>query len=437
MRKLIKLASLLLAITIPMTMTLSACSGQTSVSTDENDQNETKVVTIRFAAPEGSFKDEINAFAQGFTKKNANVKIQYEPLSGSWEDKLLTMVSAGTAPDVFWCPDVDTPKFASRNVLLELDPYFSKFNIDKNDIYPTMLQTGTYNGKIYMMPRDYNHVVTFYNKTLFDKASVPYPKDGWTWDEFIKTAKKLVVKQGNSFVQRGCDARLTWSACFVPLIIGLGGSITNIFPGGTSANFNTPETIKALTELKGLVDIGVLTNNIRDDVGDIYGGNVAMTFNVRPIASTVDEKLGSGKWDVVSFPVLPAKHVVGSGASGYSVYKGSANPELAAKLVFYIISDEGQQIFAKTGNSVPVRISLSKDATWRSLPSENLNQDAFINNTKYDILPLSLSVKDLSAGLSIDTGWSDAIIALLNGEKTPAEAAKLGQEAMASCFKGN
>ena len=39
-----------------------------------------------------------------------------------------------------------------------------------------------------------------YNRDLFDKAGVDYPKEGWTWDDFREVAKKLTVKDGSGNV---------------------------------------------------------------------------------------------------------------------------------------------------------------------------------------------------------------------------------------------
>ena len=412
--------------------TQAASESKATESTKESNEP----VTLRFAAPEGPFKGEIEAFAEGFKNVSPNTTVQYEPLAGNWEEKLLTQISSGTAADVFWVPDVRTPVFASKGALLELDQYFSKFNVDKEDIFPAMLATGMYNGKVYMIPRDYNHIVTFYNKVLFQKAGVAFPKNGWTWQEFVDTATKLTVKDGKTFTQRGCDASLLWQATAIPMILGLGGSITDPYPAGTAAAFDTPGTISALKEIKTLVDSGVLVNNVTNDVGDIFGGKVAMAFHVRPIASTMNDKIGVGNWDVVTFPALPAKHVVGSGASGYSVYSGSKVPDEAAKLVFYIISEAGQEVFMKTGNSISVRKSLISNELWRSMPTKDHNQDAYIDQPEFDVPPLALTLADPEVGmLDFDAAWINALTALLNGEKSPEEAAKYGQSELANLFK--
>jgi multiple sugar transport system substrate-binding protein len=38
---------------------------------------------------------------------------------------------------------------------------------------------------------------------LFDKAGVPYPQPGWTWDEFLAAAKALTVRDGDTVMQWG------------------------------------------------------------------------------------------------------------------------------------------------------------------------------------------------------------------------------------------
>lgn len=445
MLKVKKLLSITIVIAIISSFIFSGCgSSKPAESTDtakdtqaaQSSIESNEPINIRFAAPEGPFQGEIEAFAEGFKKESPNTTVKYEPLAGNWEEKLLTQISSGTAADVFWIPDVRTPVFASKGALLELDNYFSKYNVDKEDIFPAMMATGIYDGKVYMIPREYNHVVTFYNKTLFEKAGVAFPKNGWTWQEFVETAKKLTVKEGNTITQRGCDASLLWQATAIPLILGLGGSITDPYPQGTTAKFDAPGTISALTEIKTLVDSGVLVNNVINDVGDIFGGKVAMAFHVRPIASTMNDKIGVGNWDVVTFPALPEKHVVGSGAAGYSVYSGSKVPDEAAKLVFYIISEAGQDVFMKTGNSIPVRKSLISNETWRSLPTKDHNQDAYVDHPEFDVPPVALTLADPEVGmLDFDTAWNNALTALLNGEKSPEEAAKYGQSELANLFQ--
>ena len=52
-------------------------------------------------------------------------------------------------------------------------------------------EPGKWDGKQYLLPKDFSPLAVYYNKKLFDAAGVAYPKDGWTWDEFLDTAQKL------------------------------------------------------------------------------------------------------------------------------------------------------------------------------------------------------------------------------------------------------
>ena len=50
---------------------------------------------------------------------------------------------------------------------------------------------GQYDGKYYGIPFRATQSVVYYNKDMFDKAGVEYPKDDWTLDEYIETARKM------------------------------------------------------------------------------------------------------------------------------------------------------------------------------------------------------------------------------------------------------
>ncbi|AEF18091.1 extracellular solute-binding protein family 1 [Thermoanaerobacterium xylanolyticum LX-11] len=431
MSKLLRINLMVLIVTLLLSFTLTGCSNSTKNSVKSNDQR----ITLRFATlDDPGMKKEVEAFAKGFEAKHPNVTIQYEPYSGNYEQKIILQASAGTLADVCWIPDVDVGMFASKHIILDLDSYFKKFGVSKDDFFPAMLETGQYKGKQYMIPRDYNHVVTFYNKELFTEAGVPFPKNGWTWQEFLDTAKKLVKKQGNKIVQYGCQAQLNWQAAAIPMIMGLGGTITKPYPGGNSADFDTPGTINALKTFKSLVDEGIFTNDYVNGEPDFLSKKVAMVFWVRPLITTFEQQIGHDKYGVVTFPIMPDKPVVGSGASGYAVSANTKYPDLAAELVFYIVSREGQKVFMETGDSVPVRKSLINSDIWRSLPSKNFNQEAFVYHPEYDIPPLTCTLEDPSKGSEIEKAWQNAIESVLMGVSSPEAAAKQCQQEMNKVF---
>lgn len=120
-----------------------------------------------------------------FEKHNPDIKIELQPMPDGYDDRLLTSLAAGTPPDLFlvW----DYPSLASRGGLEPLD----KYDIDFSGINPSLVAWNSYKNHIYGVPKDWTTQVIWYNKKVFDRYSVPYPKTGWTWDDFRNTAKML------------------------------------------------------------------------------------------------------------------------------------------------------------------------------------------------------------------------------------------------------
>ncbi|ETJ29197.1 ABC transporter, substrate-binding protein, partial [human gut metagenome] len=54
----------------------------------------------------------------------------------------------------------------------------NKFPQDLVDLYKS-------DGKNYAIPKDYDTVGLWYNKTLFDEAGISYPDETWTWDTLL------------------------------------------------------------------------------------------------------------------------------------------------------------------------------------------------------------------------------------------------------------
>lgn len=429
----IKFKRRLVALFIGIILVSSAISGcNTKIEEGEtssiNVSNKTNdgIITLRFATIDSPGETLIfQEFQKGFEAENENIKIKYEALSGDYSGKLLAQASAGSLPDVFMNLDVLVANFAKKKVTLPLDQYMDKYKIDKSDFYPSMLGLGAVDGKQHMMPRDYSHVVTYYNKKLFDESGVPYPKNGWTWNEFKETSRKLVKKTNGKVTQFGTMVQMNWPASMVPMITGLGGTILN--NDGTAAELDNASTISAFEELKQLADDGVIVNNFMVGLPDFLSKKVGMYFSVRPGNTNIDAALGKGNWDVVTFPIMPKKHVVGSGTSGYSVAASTRYPDEAARLVMYIVSDAGQQLFMKTGNAIPVRKSFANSDIWRSLPSKDHNQDAYILYPEADILPITSMLKDGSKGTKFLDNFNRMCESIFLGQETIEQGLKNGQ----------
>jgi multiple sugar transport system substrate-binding protein len=122
-----------------------------------------------------------------------DIQVEVESVAGNdYYAQLLAQVAASNAPDIMQIGDDAVPMFVQKGALTELGPFVKgKYPLDPGIYLPGVFQPGVWRGGQYLLPKDYSPLAVYYNKRLFDQYRVAYPKDGWTWDEFLKTAQAL------------------------------------------------------------------------------------------------------------------------------------------------------------------------------------------------------------------------------------------------------
>ena len=78
--------------------------------------------------------------------------------------------------------------------------YLDKAEFKPEDFYTETYERFRYKGKLLGISKDFATLVLYYNKDLFEKWDVPYPKSGWTWDDFLQTAKALTREGDYGFL---------------------------------------------------------------------------------------------------------------------------------------------------------------------------------------------------------------------------------------------
>ena len=313
------------------------------------------VTTIRVSVWESSEALEPwnNALA-GFEKANPDIKVQLESVPQEYGTKLLAQLAAGTAPDVFQVGDGDVAKYVNKGVVEPLDDYIARDNFDTSVFYEGIYKSGQVNGKTYFLTKDYSPLVLYYNKALFDKANVPYPKDGWTWQDFLATAEKLTVRDGDKVTQWGVSlpntwGDLVWDRGISPFFFQNETDILS--PDGKTAEgfMNSPATVEALQFYVDLINKNHVAPN-KVELASLQGvdlfatGKAAMQWTGRwPIKDYRANKDLS--FATVSLP----KNKKAANAicwAGFGMYTQSQHKEEAWKLLKYIGAGDGAKEFA-------------------------------------------------------------------------------------------
>ena len=156
------------------------------------------LVKIRFGTWANIFDELIDAFNKRYAGK-IQVEKAITPYPG-YNQKLLTQMAAGTAPDVNWIQFAYWFSTVNKDVFAPLDALLTGAKADLAGLAADPKTWSSWNGKIYGVPA---HVAApfspLYNKELFTKAGVPEPKYAeWTLDD-LTAAATAVRKLGQDY----------------------------------------------------------------------------------------------------------------------------------------------------------------------------------------------------------------------------------------------
>jgi len=202
-------------------------------------------VTIRFAVSDREqviYEDLIQAFEAANPGLHIQLMSQEElttPSSWKWPDSIIRLTSAA---DVFFMPDI--PEIVNLGLIRDLTPFIeADTNFQPDDFYPCTLENYRWDGGDWALPTTVGFELIAYNKEAFDKAGVPYPEPGWTWDDFLAKARVLTVREGDRTTRWGFFPILFEHR---PFIEGRVGPLIDITTDPPTPRFDHPEVIRAV-----------------------------------------------------------------------------------------------------------------------------------------------------------------------------------------------
>ncbi|MDF2664060.1 MAG: family 1 extracellular solute-binding protein, partial [Paenibacillus sp.] len=111
------------------------------------------------------------------------------------------VVSGGVVPDIVSYSLGGLWKLKDLQLLSDLTPLIQTHKFDLTrfaDGVVDVVKSYSDNGQQFLvMPFELNNNALFYNKDIFDRAGVDYPKDGMTWEQLYDLTRRLVRTDGN------------------------------------------------------------------------------------------------------------------------------------------------------------------------------------------------------------------------------------------------
>lgn len=142
---------------------------------------------LRFAWWGGKARADLTQKALDlYLSKNPDVAVAAEYLGwGDYWARLSTMTAGGNSPDVVQMDIEYLAEYASRGVLLDLNPLIPT-PLNVSDFQADLLANGQIDGKQYAVPAGVNAGALIIDKDAFDEAGVAVPDATTTWEQYGK-----------------------------------------------------------------------------------------------------------------------------------------------------------------------------------------------------------------------------------------------------------
>jgi multiple sugar transport system substrate-binding protein len=299
------------------------------------------------------------------------------------QQKLLTMIAGGEAPDMYWTHTYINPGLAKRNVPLALDDLFaSDTSWSPDDYFAGSIADFQLDGKQYAMPRETTASVMIYNKTLIEESGAPLPTEDWTWDDFVEIARTVTRGEGADKVYG--VANFNANAYTFVRVWQKGGDV-----------LNEDRTQFTMNEEPGVAAVQSIADLIHKDGVHITGAELAGrpfaevfltgTIGMFPQFSVFTAILPAEfEWDITHMPRnADETRTTRVASAGHSIYSGTQKVEAAWSWLRMVESKEAFEHLAATGLSVPAHREVAESPAYLSEDQPPAAKHVFLEGLNY------------------------------------------------------
>jgi multiple sugar transport system substrate-binding protein len=327
----------------------------TFLGCSKQNQEENGKTILRFSYWDENQRATVDAYVKLFMKENPDIYVKAElvPWSQYWT-KLDASAMAGDMPDIMWM-NTDLPKYVRADLILPLDSFIKKDNINLNDYEESMVKLYNFRERQYAMPKGLDVVVVFYNKNIFNKYNVSYPKHGWTWNDLIRIGTDFKSKAGNYNNKiYPLVMELDPQPSYFNLIYQENGYVFSA--DGLKNGFGLPQDAEAFKKILYLMETGIMPSYtiLSDTKGtDLFlSQKAAMLYMGSWQAANFEKASFADKIGVIQMPKIK-NNVTVVGGIGYCISNQSKHKEAAWKFVKFLSGFEANKIQGERGTDIP------------------------------------------------------------------------------------
>ncbi|MBI3973898.1 MAG: extracellular solute-binding protein [Chloroflexi bacterium] len=282
-----------------------------------------------------------------FRQRQPKIDVEYQPVTGTWNEKFTATWAAGVGPDVFEAWDQWFWQFGAKGILVNMNDHvrdlkksdvddFARWQWDGFQIPNTTFRYG--------MPKYINMGVVYYNKAMFERAGQRVPAATWNHDDYAALLKRL-TRTGDQPVFGGRIPYASFTR-YQPHLLAYGGSMVDP-KDSTKAALHLPPAMQAWQWIwdRMFQDNTLIQRRQEQEQGwssfrdGLAQGRIATAEDGMHALIDVAAKM-SAEWDILAMPRGLARRASWGTTDGWGMWRGSQSRAAAWELVKFLSGPE-------------------------------------------------------------------------------------------------
>ncbi|TMV48751.1 extracellular solute-binding protein [Paenibacillus mesophilus] len=325
---------------------IAGCGSKEDSAGNPKEESKTDPVTIT-AAVDGAYNEVFDKLlTEHVRSKYPHITMNMmRPADGNTLDNLLI---AGTVPDIIFTFNGNLSSYRTKGLLYDMNALIkeNKFSLDRFEPnYIADVKIASTNDELFALPYETTFHALYYNKNIFNKFGVEYPKDGMTWTETVELGKK-VTRYESGTQYRGLDpgSGIIWIS--QPLSLAAVDFKTERAAMNNDQWKKIYELVNAIYSIPGNKPAGNVLNEFTKDK------TLAMVGHLNIFSALEAAEKDGMEWDVAQYPSFPEKPNTFGNASVYvgTITQSSKHKKEALQVLDVLTSESFQIARAKSGS---------------------------------------------------------------------------------------
>lgn len=298
------------------------------------------------------------------------------------------LLAAGHPIDIFWDSVGGFPVPLELELRYDMTELIKKHQVDLGAIDGAMLETVksfSDSDALYGLPVLNNTLALYYNRDLFDKFGVEYPKAGLTWEQVLELNRRLTRSEGGVHYV-GLSVMLPHYFNISPISIPYADSGDKPTINSNAGFISMFQTLREMAQAPGYreavqgLNAGSYSNSIPFRNHFAVDQTAAMFVGLANTHLTQTSHFTKFNWDVLPYPTYaearqanPQPYPTYFGISSTSQYK-----DQSMEVLKYLVSEEFQLTVSESGALPVTRSNRITEAFSKKSPFADKNLKALL-----------------------------------------------------------